>query len=151
LKDNQIEILEQLQKDPEFIMKNTYPSLIERMGGEDQRIQLFKSTIGMEDEREEACDEGESYVEREKEPWKLHESIVALEKTGKVYQSGDELQVVVKIKDIDVYSNRNEVLKRSQIAISRIGGNFWYFLDAALNRNQIVSNIQTEITKPKEN
>jgi hypothetical protein len=55
-----------LQKDSEFIVKNTYPSLIEMMGGKDQYIQLFNSIIGMEDGGEEAYDVGASDVEREK-------------------------------------------------------------------------------------
>jgi len=63
-----------VQKDPEFIVKNMYPPLIEMMGAEDQYIQLFKSTIGMEDEGEEAYDEGASDVEGEEGPWKLQKS-----------------------------------------------------------------------------
>jgi len=131
--------------DAEMIIKHTYPPLIELMGGKDMYIQLIESASTMEDEEYE-----DEYEEEEEGSWTLKESKVELGEIGKVYQSGDELQAIIEIHEIDVYGNRNEILTRYQLAISRDSGNFWYFLDGTLDWDQIVPNLHESIVKPEE-
>ncbi len=131
--------------DTEMIIKHTYPPLIELMGGKDMYIQLIQSASAMEDEEYE-----DEYEEEEEGPWTLKESKIELGEIGKIYQSGEELQALVEINEIDVYGDRDEILTRYQLAISRDGGNFWYFLDGTLDWDQVVPNLHEAIIKPEE-
>jgi hypothetical protein len=132
--------------DTELIIKHTYPPLIELMGGKQMYIQLIQSASTMEEEEYE-----DDYEEEDEEgPWTLKESKVELSEIGKVYQSGDELQAVIEINEIDVYGDRDEILKRHQLAISRDGGIFWYFLDGTLEWDQVVPDLHKAIIKPEE-
>lgn len=132
--------------DTELIIKHTYPPLIELMGGKQMYIQLIQSASTMEEEEYE-----DDYEEEDEEgPWTLKESKVELSEIGKVYQSGNELQALIEINEIDVYGDRDEILKRYQLAISRDAGNFWYFLDGTLEWDQVVPDLHKAIIKPEE-
>jgi hypothetical protein len=131
--------------DTELMIKHTYPPLIELMGGKQMYIQLIQSASTVEEEEYE-----DEYEEEEEGPWTLKESKVELGEIGKIYQSGEELQALVEIIEIDVYGDRNEILTRYQLAISRDGGNFWYFLDGTLEWDQVVPDLHESIIKPEE-
>jgi hypothetical protein len=130
----------------ELIVKHTYPPLIELMGGEAQYIQLIRSAADMEEEEEYEDD----YEDEEEGRWTLKESRVELGQIGEVYKSGNELQAVVEIVETDVYGDRDEIYKRYQLAISRDGGEFWYFLDGTMDWDKIVPNLHEAIQQPEE-
>jgi len=128
--------------DPELVIKYTYPPLVEMMGGKDQYLQVIQSAMEMGDDYEEE----DEYYEDEDDS----ESITELAKIGEVYNTGEELQAVVEIHDIEIYSeDYQEVFKRYQLAISRDGGSFWYFVDGTLDWNKVVPNLHKAIVQPQ--
>lgn len=134
--------------DPELVVKHTYPPLIEMIGGREQYIETIKMAMEMGDDLDE--EEEEYYEDEEEGPWTLKESKTELGDVGEVYDTGEELQAVIEVQEIDVYSDRKEILKRYQLAISRDGGDFWYFVDGTMNWNKVVPKLHAKIIQPEE-
>lgn len=132
--------------DPELVVKHTYPPLIEMIGGREQYIETIKMAMEMGDD----IDDEDEYYEEEEGPWTLKESGTELGEIGEVYDTGEELQAVIEVQEIDVYSDRKEVLKRYQLAISRDGGDFWYFVDGTMNWKKVVPKLHAKIIQPEE-
>lgn len=127
--------------DPELVVKYTYPPLIEMIGGREQYIETIKMAMEMGDD----LDDDEYYVDEEES-----ESKIVLANIGEVYSTGEELQAVIEIHDIEIYSeDYQEVFKRYQLAISRDGGSFWYFVDGTLDWSTVVPNLHKAIDQPE--
>ncbi|MDX1629231.1 MAG: hypothetical protein R3345_11065 [Fulvivirga sp.] len=132
--------------DPEVIVKHTYPPLIALMGGKEKYIEVILSAMALEEEEEEEYFE----VDEEEGPWTLKESKKLLGEISNVYIQNNELQAVVEVQEIDIYGDRKEILKTYQLAISRDGGDFWYFIDGTMNWDKIVPDLHPAIEQPEE-
>lgn len=127
--------------DPELVVKHTYPPLIEMIGGREQYLETIKMAMEIGDDD----DDYEDYEDEE-----VPGSKTEVSEIGQVYDTGEELQAIVQIHDIEIYSeDYQEVFKRYQLAISRDGGSFWYFVDGTLDWSKVVPNLHKAIDQPE--
>lgn len=139
-----IEEMDSKSIDPVLLLKHTYPPYIDLIGGKEKYIEMVQQLMEIGDDEEE-----EYYEEEEEGPWTLQESREEVSLFNKVYDTGEELQAVIEIKNIDVYTDREEIFKTYDLAISRDGGKFWYFLGSVL-WEKVVPNLHPDIVKPDE-
>lgn len=133
--------------DPDLLLKHSYPPLVEMFGGREKYIAILQSAVSSEDE--DGYEDEEYYSDDADQPWVIQASRVELGDIGEIHESGDELQALVEIREVDEYSDRKEIFTRYQLAISRDGGQFWYFVDGTLNWAQVVPRLHQDIEQPE--
>jgi hypothetical protein len=118
-----------VKKDYETVANHTYPKILKAAGGKEKMIQMIK--MGMQ--------------EMQARGFTLDNATVG--SPGKFYKAGKEIHCLVPEMVVIKSNNSRLVNHTNLLAISKDGGNFWYFLDINQSNYKMIPKILPNFNK----